>query len=92
MSVTPQQGHFVRVRSRLYLVDDVARGATDDQVRDEVLARPIELNRIRTEDERTGGWRWHETRANWTTMATTEAGALRARGSSRPLLTREHDA
>ncbi len=27
MSVTPQPGNFVRVRSRLYLVDDVAKGA-----------------------------------------------------------------
>ncbi|MDC0685801.1 hypothetical protein [Sorangium atrum] len=92
MSFIPQQGNFLRMRSRLYLVDDVARGAADNQVRDEVLARLVELNRVRTEDERTRGWRWYETRANWTTMATTEAGALRARGSSRPLLTREHDA
>ncbi|WP_437587644.1 hypothetical protein [Sorangium sp. So ce1000] len=92
MSITRQQGNFVRMRSRLYLVDDVARGAPDD----EVVARRIELNRVRAEDERGRGWRWRATRANWTTrrttMATTEAGALRARGSSHPLLTREHDA
>ncbi|MGK4002223.1 DISARM system SNF2-like helicase DrmD [Sorangium sp. So ce1036] len=30
MSVTPQQGNFVRVRSRLYLVDQVAQDAPDE--------------------------------------------------------------
>ncbi len=30
MSVLPQQGNFVRVRSRLYLVDEVSRGAPEE--------------------------------------------------------------
>ncbi|XXY15448.1 DISARM system SNF2-like helicase DrmD [Sorangium sp. So ce216] len=32
MPVTPQQGHFVRVRSRLYLVDQVAQDAPEEDV------------------------------------------------------------
>jgi hypothetical protein len=96
VSITPQQGNFVRVRSRLFLVDDVARGAPEDEVRDEILARRIELNRVRAEEERRRGWQGRGMRANWTarrtTMAMAEAGALRGCGSSRPLLTRERHA